>query len=92
MTSLMERTRTEVPWIARMAASRPGPGPLTKMSTSCSPKLIAAAMTCSAATLAAKGVLFLDPLKPDAPALLPITALPSWSEIVTIVLLKEAWI
>src|SRR5690606_5986325 len=46
---------------------------------------------CSAATVAAKGVDFLEPLKPAFPALPHTTAFPAMSVIVMIVLLKVAW-
>ena len=43
-------------------------------------------------TCAANGVLFLDPLNPEPPAVAHDKVLPALSVIVTIVLLKEAWI
>ena len=43
-------------------------------------------------TVAAKGVDFLEPLKPAFPALAHVTTSPAASVIVTIVLLKVAWI
>jgi hypothetical protein len=46
----------------------------------------------SAAWLAAKGVLFLDPLKPATPELLQLNTFPSGSVIVTRVLLNVDWI
>src|SRR5512133_3234624 len=86
----MERTLTPIDWTARMADSRPGPGPLTIKSASCKPICWAAFMACSAARRAAKGVLLREPLKPAEPALPHATVLPSVSVTVTIVLLKEA--
>lgn len=77
--------------MARMAASRPGPGPFTNTSNSRKPRSFAARMTTSAAFLAAKGVLFREPLNPDEPALPQTTTFPCGSEMVTIVLLKVAW-
>src|SRR2546430_2211302 len=51
----------------RMAASRPDPGPLTRISTVCNPFSIARRAACSAAICAAKGVDLREPLKPDEP-------------------------
>jgi hypothetical protein len=45
-------------------------------ATSWIPKLMAFFMASSAATLAAKGVLFREPLKPVEPALAAVNALP----------------
>src|SRR5436190_17963384 len=45
----------------------------------------------SAATCAANGVLLRDPLKPTLPALAHVMTAPSPSVIVTMVLLKLAW-
>ena len=44
----------------------------------------------SAATCAAKGVLFLEPLNPEPPAVAQAIAFPALSVIVIIVLLKVA--
>ncbi len=77
-------------WTARMADSRPGPGPLTYNSTSWIPMVMAAFIACSAAIRAAKGVLLREPLKPAEPALPQARAFPCWSVTVTMVLLKEA--
>ena len=55
--------------IARSADSRPEPGPLTKTSTLFIPLSTAFFRASSAATLAAKGVLFLEPLNPCTPVL-----------------------
>src|SRR5574341_1014582 len=73
-----------------LAFSRPGPGPLTNKSTSCTPSACAALIACSAASRAAKGVLLREPLKPAEPAEPQAMVLPSESVTVTIVLLKEA--
>src|SRR5512136_1173879 len=77
-------------WTARIADSRPGPGPLTNKSTSWMPMVWAALIACSAARRAAKGVLLREPLKPTDPALPQHRVLPSGSVTVTMVLLKEA--
>src|SRR3990172_8862286 len=76
--------------MARMAASRPGPGPFTNTSSSCSPRSLAVAMAVSAAVRAANGVLLREPLKPEAPALAHTTTLPCGSEMVMMVLLNVA--
>ena len=74
---------------ARMAASRPWPGPLTKTSTVFRPCSIAARAAVSAAVCAAKGVDFLLPRKPRPPEEAQEIALPCVSVTVTMVLLKE---
>ena len=74
---------------ARMAASRPWPGPLTKTSTVFRPCSMAALAAVSAALCAAKGVDFLLPRKPRPPEEAQDSALPWLSVTVTIVLLKE---
>ena len=76
-------------WSARMAASRPWPGPFTKTSTVFRPCSIAARAATSAAVCAAKGVLFLLPRKPWPPEEAQEMALPWVSVTVTMVLLKE---
>ena len=77
---------------ARKAESLPGPGPLTLTSRYYNPNALAAVPAYSAATCAANGVLFLDPLKPEPPAVAHDKVFPALSVIVTIVLLKVAWI
>src|SRR5882762_8400138 len=76
---------------ARMADSRPEPGPLTRMSRERRPESLATVAAVEAACWAAKGVPLRDPLKPRVPALDQVTTLPSRSVMVTWVLLKEAW-
>ena len=76
----------------RIAASRPGPGPLTETSTRCIPCSIAAFAQASLEIWAAYGVDFRLPLNPRAPALVHAIALPLGSVMVTIVLLKVEWI
>src|ERR1043166_218818 len=73
-----------------MADSRPLPGPCTRTWTRLTPRPIASRAHCSAATVAANGVLFFDPLKPDLPEEPQATALPWLSVIVTVVLLNVA--
>src|SRR5215467_8495998 len=76
---------------ARTADSRPGPGPLMRTSRFFTPHSCAARPACSAATCAANGVDFREPLKPAAPEVAHASALPWRSVIVTMVLLNEAW-
>src|SRR5258708_26834707 len=76
---------------ARMADSRPLPGPLTRMSSDRRPESLAAVAQAAAACWAAKGVPLREPLNPSVPALDQVTTLPSKSVMVTWVLLKEAW-
>ena len=71
-----------------IAASRPEPGPFTNTSTDFNPCSIAAFAAVSAASPAANGVLFLEPLNQSSPALAQDNTLPCVSLIVTIVLLK----
>src|SRR5262245_32886518 len=76
---------------ARTADSRPGPGPLMRTSRFFTPHSCAARPACSAATCAANGVDFREPLKPAAPEVAHARAFPWRSVIVTMVLLNEAW-
>ena len=71
------------------ADSRPAPGPLTFTSWLVMPKSsLATVPTFSAAICAAKGVLFLEPLKPEPPEVAQHTALPCLSVIVMMVLYR----
>src|SRR5439155_10250368 len=76
---------------ARMADSRPAPGPFTYTSICRMPLSIAFLPATSPARVAANGVLLRDPLKPWSPALAQTTVFPPRSVMVTMVLLKEAW-
>ena len=69
VTSLIMLTSSPAACSARIAASRPEPGPFTYTSTVFSPCSIAALAAVSAAVCAANGVDFLEPLKPRPPAL-----------------------
>ena len=89
VTSLIMLTSRPAACRARIAASRPAPGPLTYTSTDFRPCSIAAFAAVSAAVCAAKGVDFLDPLKPRPPEDAHDRALPCVSVMVTMVLLKE---
>src|SRR5690349_19507044 len=75
---------------ARTADSRPEPGPATRTSTERSPLSVALLAAVRAACCAANGVPLRDPRKPSEPALDQEIVFPSWSEIVTIVLLNVA--
>jgi hypothetical protein len=75
---------------AVMALSRPEPGPFTRTSMSLTPNLIAFSAACCAAHWPANGVLFLDPLNPDVPALAQHNVSPRVSVMVTEVLLNVA--
>ena len=79
-----------VAWIARMADSRPPPGPRTRTSTLLTPRSLARLPAFWPAICAANGVPFRDPLKPTRPADDQVSVLPVGSLIVTIVLLKVA--
>src|ERR1700722_1873779 len=79
-----------IPFSARTADSRPGPGPLMRTSMFFTPHSCAARPALSAATCAANGVLLREPLKPAAPEVAHDKALPWRSVIVMIVLLNEA--
>src|SRR6185295_8460606 len=91
VTSLMDLISTPAACKARMADSRPEPGPLTRMSRERRPESLATVAAADAACWAAKGVPLRDPLKPSVPALDQVTTCPSMSVMVTCVLLKEAW-
>src|SRR5262245_13222923 len=75
-----------------MADSRPDPGPWTRTCTRRTPSDIASRAACSAATVAANGVDFLDPLKPALPDEPHDTAFPCVSVMVIVVLLNVALI
>src|SRR5918996_1352317 len=90
VTSRMETTRSPTEARAWMALSRPLPGPWTRTCTRRTPSVIASRAACSAATVAANGVDFLEPLKPAFPDDPHVTALPRLSVIVIVVLLNVA--
>ena len=73
-----------------MADSRPLPGPCTRTWTRRTPRFIASRPQFSAATVAANGVDFLEPLKPALPAVPHAMVLPFMSVIVISRLLKVA--
>src|SRR5574341_1000806 len=90
VTSLMTLISSPAACKERMADSRPEPGPLTHTSTLLTPYSSASLAQASAATPAAKGVDFLEPLKPTLPADLQLITFPRLSVMVTVVLLKVA--
>src|SRR5512133_994134 len=90
VTSRMDTTRSPTDASAWMADSRPLPGPCTRTCTRRSPRFIASRPQFSAATVAANGVDFLDPLKPALPAVPHASTLPRRSVMVMSTLLKVA--
>lgn len=78
-------------WIPLKADSRPAPGPLIRTSTVLIPCSMAFLTASSAANWAAKGVDLREPLKPWPPAVAQAMVLPWGSVMVTLVLLKVAW-
>src|SRR5450432_3017316 len=90
VTSLIERTWSPAAASAWIADSRPLPGPCTRTCTRLSPSPSASRAHASAATVAAKGVDFLLPLKPAFPEDAHEIVLPCMSVMVIIVLLKVA--
>ena len=74
----------------RIAASLPPPGPLTLTSIVLNPNAMASSAAFLAASVAANGVLFLDPLNPRVPELHHEMVFPNLFVKVTMVLLKVA--
>src|SRR6201992_2214582 len=91
VTSRIERTSMPAVASARMADSRPEPGPATRTSTERRPWSRAALAAFCAACCAANGVPLREPRKPSEPDDFQLSVLPCWSVMVTIVLLNEAW-
>jgi len=83
-------TRIPALLIARMADSRPPPGPLTRTSHCCIPASVARLAASYAACCAANGVPLREPRNPRAPDDDCATRLPSRSVIEIIVLLNDA--
>src|ERR671919_436829 len=90
VTSRMDTTRSPTDASAWMADSRPLPGPWTRTCTRRRPRFIASRPQFSAATVAANGVDFLEPLNPALPADPHASALPRMSVIVISRLLNVA--
>ena len=86
--SLIDKILNPLDCKDRKAVSRPDPGPLTWTVNVLKPCSNALAPASSAATCAAYGVDFLEPLKPLAPAEDQEITLPLSSAIYMIVLLK----
>src|SRR5690349_14463719 len=91
VTSRITRTSSPAAASARIADSRPDPGPLTRTSTDRMPWSRAWLAAFIAACCAANGVPFREPRKPSEPELFQETTLPSLSVMVMMVLLTEAW-
>src|SRR6185295_7549107 len=90
VTSRIDATFSPTEASAWMADSRPLPGPWTRTCTRRSPRFIASRPQFSAATVAANGVDFFEPLKPALPAEPQASALPFRSVIVINRLLNVA--
>src|SRR5262245_56165578 len=90
VTSRIETTRRPTDASAWMADSRPLPGPWTRTCTRRRPRFIASRPQFSAATVAANGVDFLEPLNPALPADPHASALPRMSVMVISRLLNVA--
>src|SRR6202012_3009598 len=91
VTSRIDFTSIPAAARARMADSRPEPGPATRTSTARRPWSRAMLAAFEAACCAAKGVPLREPRKPSEPELFQLMVLPIWSVMVTMVLLNEAW-
>ena len=91
VTSLIDLTSKPTVCSARIADSRPDPGPLTRTSTVFIPCSRALVPAVTEACCAANGVPFREPLNPMDPALDQQTRLPCLSVMLMIVLLKVAW-
>src|ERR1700690_2592726 len=92
VTSLIEVTCKPAATKARIADSRPEPGPLTRTSTLIRPNSLALRAASVAAIWAAKGVDFFEPWKPTKPGEAQLIVLPCLSAMVTMVLLNDAMI
>src|SRR5438093_5483942 len=90
VTSRIDRICRPAVASAWIADSRPEPGPCTRTCTRFTPNPNASRAHCSAATVAANGVLFLEPLNPALPDEPHDTVLPCVSVMVMVVLLKVA--
>src|SRR6187455_1721550 len=90
VTSRIDFTSRPIVCSARIADSRPAPGPFTRTSSERMPYVFAAFPAAIAACVAANGVPLRDPLKPMPPALDQAITWPSVSVMVTIVLLNDA--
>src|SRR6266850_6846889 len=91
VTSRIDFTSMPTVCSARIADSRPEPGPFTLTSTERSPYVFAVLPALMAACVAANGVPLREPLKPMPPALDHAITFPSVWVMVMCVLLNEAW-
>ena len=91
VVSLIDKILNPLDCSERRAVSLPDPGPFTWTVKVLRPNSKALAPASSAATWAAYGVDFLEPLNPFAPAEDQDTTFPFVSAIVTIVLLNVDW-
>ena len=91
VTSRIDFTSNPTVCSARIADSRPDPGPFTRTSSERMPTVLAALPAFRAACVAANGVPLREPLKPMPPALDYAITFPSVSVMVMCVLLNEAW-
>src|SRR5947199_5783027 len=89
VTSRIDFTSRPIVCSARIADSRPAPGPFTRTSRVRMPNALAALPAAIAACVAANGVPLREPLKPMPPALDHAITAPSGSVMVIVVLLKE---
>src|SRR5256885_1305462 len=90
VTSLIDLMSRPLAASARIADSRPAPGPFTLTSMLRTPCSCASCAAFCAATCAANGVPLREPLNPMRPALDHASTLPIGSVMATIVLLNEA--
>src|SRR5439155_6624597 len=90
VTSLIDLMSRPLAASARMADSRPAPGPFTFTSTERTPCSCASCAAFCAATCAANGVPLREPLKPIRPALDHARVFPIASLMATMVLLYDA--
>src|SRR5215211_7351484 len=90
VTSLIDLTWSPAAASAWIADSRPLPGPCTRTCTRRTPSVCASRAHCSAATVAANGVDFFEPLKPALPDEPHASVLPRRSVMVMSRLLNVA--
>src|SRR6266704_2548223 len=90
VTSRIERICRPAVASAWIADSRPEPGPWTRTWMRFTPRFSASRAACSAATVAANGVDFFEPLNPALPEEPHVIAFPCMSVIVMSVLLNVA--
>src|SRR5262245_56589125 len=91
VTSRIMVTLMPAAWIARIADSRPAPGPFTYTATWRTPCSVALRAQLSAATCAAYGVDLREPLAPVLPEVDQRSAAPPGSVRVMIALLTVDW-